>query len=194
LGSRYEVMLPSIKKYCVGLPIQLPLEELLLIMKEHQIRAHHVERVVARLDERGVHTVNNREMPDINLQYIFAVTLLDGDLSFEAAHSTERMRDPEVLALMARVSLVAEPDLGLAFPRRQAIVEVTTKDGYKIQKQVATFRGIAEDPLSTEEVEKKAVALMEPVLGIRRTQQFIEAIGRLETLAKVQDLCLLLQV
>ena len=99
LGSRYEVMLTNIKKYCVGFPIQSAIEGLLGLMAEHQLRADQVERITARLPESGARTVNDREMPDVNLQYAFAVTLLDGKLTFEAAHSFERMKDPRVLDL-----------------------------------------------------------------------------------------------
>lgn len=196
LGSRYEVMVTHIKKYCVGFPILFPLEGLLLLMKEHQIGAQDVKEVVARIDETGAHTVNDRVMPDINLQYLFAVTLLDGNLSFEAAHTTERMRDPQVLELKARISLVADPDLTRGvppLPRRQAVVEVTTTDGRKLRKRVTTLPGIAENPLSTEEMEKKAFDLMEPVLGAQRSYQLINTVGRLETLASVRELRPLLQ-
>ena len=92
LGSRYEVMLTNIKKYCVGFPIQSAIEGLLGVMAEHQLGADQVERITARLPESGARTVNDRGMPDLNLQYAFAVTLLDGKLTFEATHSFERIR------------------------------------------------------------------------------------------------------
>jgi 2-methylcitrate dehydratase PrpD len=196
LGSRYEVMLTNIKKYCVGFPIQLPLDGLMLIMKEHGIRAQDVAKVVARLEPAGAHTVNDREMPDISLQHLFAVTLIDGDLSFEAAHSFERMQDPQVLQLKARISLIADRELapGAAnTPQRQAIVEVTTTDGRRIEKRVTTFRGAAENPLTTDEVEKKALELVEPVLGAGKSRRLMEAITRLETLASIRELAPLLQ-
>lgn len=49
------------------------------------------------------------------------------------------MRDPQVLELKARISLVADADLTRGvppLPRRQAVVEVTATDGRKIQKRV----------------------------------------------------------
>ena len=192
LGSRYEVMGSSIKKYCVGFPIQLPLEGLMLIMREHHIRANDVEQVVARLEGAGAHTVNNREMPDINLQHIFAITLLDGDLSFEAAHSFERMQDPRVQEVKARIHLVPEPEVARVPPLRHSVVEVTTKDGRRLQKRVTTFRGHEDNPLSTEEVEKKAWDLLEPVLGTQRSRQLIDAVGRLESLPSIRELLPLL--
>ena len=124
LGSRYEVMLTNIKKYCVGFPIQSAIEGLLGLMAERQPRADQVERITARLPESGARTVNDREMPDVILQYAFAVTLLDGKLTFEAAHSFERMKDPRVLDLKKKVTLIGDPELSRARPEGQSIVQV----------------------------------------------------------------------
>src|SRR5215471_11826641 len=188
LGSRYEVMLTNIKKYCVGFPIQSAIEGLLGLMAEHQLRADQVERITARLPESGARTVNDREMPDVNLQYAFAVTLLDGKLTFEAAHSFERMKDPRVLDLKKRVTLIGDPELSRARPEGQSVVQVITRDGRRLEKRVTTFKGRSENPLTTYEVEEKALELLEPVLGQSRTRQLMDAVGKLETLASVRDL------
>ena len=188
LGSRYEVMLTNIKKYCVGFPIQSAIEGLLTLMAEHQLKADQVEKIAVRLPESGAHTVNDREMPDINLQYVFAVTLLDGRLTFEAAHSFERMKDAKVLELKKKMTLTGDPELTRARPEHQAIVQVTTRDGRQLDKRVTTFKGKSESPLTTPEVEEKADELLEPVLGKARTRQLIDAISKLETLASMRDL------
>jgi len=188
LGSRYEVMLTNVKKFCVGFPIQSALEGLIGLMAEHQLRADQIDRITARLPESGAHTVNDREMPDINLQYVFAVTLLDGRLTFEAAHSFERMNDPRVLELRKRVTVIGDPELTRARPEGQSIVQVTTRDGRRLEKRVTTFKGRSENPLTTGEVEEKARELLEPVLGQARTRQLMDAIEKLETVASVRDL------
>ena len=188
LGERYEVMLTNIKKYCVGFPIQSALEGLLLLMAEHQLAASNVQKVEARLPESGAHTVNDREMPDINLQYIFAVSLLDGGLSFEAAHSFQRMEAPDVVDLKAKIILVADPELTRAQPEGQTQVTVTTKDGTRLEKRVTTFKGKADNPLTSEEIAEKARELMIPVLGDQRTLELIGTINRLEEVSSVRDL------
>ena len=188
LGTRYEVMLTNIKKFCVGFPIQSPAEGLLLIINEHSIDASAVDKIVVRLPESGAHTVNDREMPDINLQYIFAIALLDGRVSFEAAHSFERMSDPKVMDLRSRVTLIGDPELSQAQTEYQAIVEVTTKDGRNLVERVTGFRGRAENPLTTEEVGEKALDLMEPILGQAQSKELIDAINNLETLPSVREL------
>jgi 2-methylcitrate dehydratase PrpD len=192
LGSRYEVMLTNIKKYCLGFPIQAALEALLLIMQEHLFKADDVQQIVARLPRAGAHTVNDREMPNINLQYSFAVALLDAGVSFLAAHDVARMNDPAVRDLRARVSLVGDEQLPNG--EHQAIVEVTLKSGERLTKRVDSFRGKAENPLSTEEVEAKAQDLVEPVLGARQARTLIETIRDLEQLPRARDLRLLLAV
>lgn len=188
LGVRYEVMLTNIKKYCVGFPIQSALEALTALMAEHGLGADEVERITARLPESGAHTVNDREMPDVNLQYIFAVTLLDGRCTFEAAHSFERMKDPAVVALKRRITLIGDPELTRARPEGQAIVEVETRDGRRLERRATTFKGRAENPLTTEEVQEKARELIEPVLGTARCRQLMEAVAGIERLSSVRAL------
>ena len=62
LGTRYEVMLTNIKKFCVGFPIQSPADGMMSIINEHKIGANDVDKIVVRIAESGAHTVNNREM------------------------------------------------------------------------------------------------------------------------------------
>ena len=193
LGSRYEVMLTNIKKYCVGFPIQSALEGLTDLMAAQRLRADEVERITARLPESGARTVNDRDMPDVNLQYVFAVTLLDGRPTFEAAHSFERMKDPRVLELKKKVTLIGDPELTRARPEGQSIIQVATRDGRRLEKRVTTFKGRSENPLTTGEVEEKARELLEPVLGQLRTQQLMGTIEKLETVASMRDLRQLLR-
>ena len=42
-------------------------------MREHQVRATDVEQMTVTLSESGARTVNDRHMPDINLQYMLAL-------------------------------------------------------------------------------------------------------------------------
>lgn len=59
------------------------------------------------------------------------------------------------------------PDASLSHAQipRQRIVEVTTQSGETFREHVESVRGTPENPMSTEEVEEKAMHLMAPVLG-----------------------------
>lgn len=193
LGSRYEMMLTNMKKYCVGFPIQSALEALLLTVEEHGYKADDVEAIEARILKSGAHTVNDREMPDINLQYCFAVALIDGAVSFAAAHDVDRLQsDPVVGALKKKVTLIGDDSFGEG--KYQSSVEVKLKDGRTVSKHAASFRGKSDNPMDTDEVEAKARDLIEPVLGSDRTEQLIETIRDLDKLEKIRDLRPLLAV
>ena len=66
-------------------------------IREHQIKADDVEKLVVRVSHQGANTVNNRHMPDICMQHMCAVMLIDGIVTFESSHDEKRMRDRKVL-------------------------------------------------------------------------------------------------
>ncbi len=191
LGDRYEIASTNIKKFSVGSPIQAPLEALLNLMARTRLKPADIEGMTVRLGE-GLRTVDNRKMPDINLQYILSVALIDGSLSFEAAHCADRMKDRFVLKLRERIRLIEDPELSASSNKRQGIVEVTTKDGTQLREHVVSVRGTSDNPMTTEEVEKKCSELLKPVLGKNRTQALIDKIWNLEHMRDVRNLRALL--
>ena len=127
-------------------------------------------------------------MPDVNLQYLIAVALVDGTVSFDASHSYERMKDPQVLAVKRRVELVADRALMDPAAPRSARVEVRLRDGRTVNRFTRHAPGTKENPLDTAGVNAKAKSLMEPVIGARRTAAVIERVNALESVADVRDL------
>src|SRR5438045_1188167 len=93
LGETFEVMNTNIKRWSVGSPIQAPLDALLLQLEEQRFKADEVERISVRVSHQGANTTNNRAMPDICMQHLCAVMVLDGTVTFKAAHDDKRMRD-----------------------------------------------------------------------------------------------------
>ena len=193
LGSRYEIMHASIKKWCVGSPIQAALDALTLLMAEHRLRADDVRRIVVDMPDDRLHIVDNRTIPDICLQHLLAVTLADGTLTFASAHDYARMQDPAVLALRRRIDVVPSAELTAAVPARQAIVAIETADGRSLRQRTYAVRGTPDNPMKRTEVETKARDLMVPVIGAERAEKLIGAVASLETLRAVTDLRPLLQ-
>jgi 2-methylcitrate dehydratase PrpD len=188
LGTRYEMTRGLIKKFPVGAPMQEAVEAMHRLIERHKIRAADVVKVLVRLPERAAQTVNNRHMPDVNVQYILATTVLDGRLSFAAAHDYERMQRPDVQALKARVHLEVDLEMDRVGPRYQALVEVSTTGGQQLREHIVDVRGRPENPMSPEEVEEKARALMAPVLGDDRADRLFDAIRNLEAVTDISGL------
>jgi len=129
LGKRFYVTETAIKTFSVGYPIQSALDALLTLRRQHGLTVANVDRIVVRLPEDGAGIVNDSAMPDVNLQYLAAVALIDGTVSFDASHSFERMRDPQVLAVKQRVQLVGDRALMDPAAPRSANVDVHLRDG-----------------------------------------------------------------
>ena len=188
LGESYEIMNTNIKRWSVGSPIQAPLDALDALMREYSIAAEQVERLVVRVAHQGANTTNNRAMPDICMQHLCAVMLLDGTVSFKAAHDERRMRDARVMKLRAKVELVGDDALTRAMPSRQGIVELELRDGRRLEHHAKAVRGTAENPMTRAEVEAKAYDLAAPVLGERRARRLCEAVLDAEAIGDVREL------
>src|SRR5437899_5151638 len=193
LGERYEVVRTNIKKWTVGSPIQAPLDALENIRKKRPFERDEVKQVTVHLATDEASVVNNRDIPDICLQYMLAVMLIDKTASFRAAHDRARMQDPAVLHERAKIQLVPDAELEKLLPKRVAIVEVTFTDGTHLSERVDAVRGTAENPMSREEVVAKARDLMASVLGAATSTNLIAEVLALETVKDIRELRPLLQ-
>jgi 2-methylcitrate dehydratase PrpD len=188
LGRRFTITSCLVKKYPVGSPMMETVDATLALLSKHAVQADDIETVIVRIPEGGARTVNNRHMPDVNVQYMVASILIDGKLTFESAHDYERFKNPRVLALKERVQLVGDAEMERLGPRFQGQVEVTFKNGSTLREHVANCRGRPENPMGPEEVEKKAAWLMEPVLGKANVDRIIESIRAIESVSSTRDL------
>jgi 2-methylcitrate dehydratase PrpD len=193
LGERYEITRTNIKKWTVGSPIQAPLDALELILKRHPFEPDQVQSVTVRVASSEASLVTNREMPDICMQHMIAVMLLDKTASFKAAHDKPRMQDAAVLKQRAKVQLIPDAELERQLPARVAMVEVTLTDGTRFTETVKAVRGTAQNPMPREEVIAKCRDLMNPILGTDRCSKLIETSLNLERLKSVRELRPLLE-
>jgi 2-methylcitrate dehydratase PrpD len=187
LGATYEIMNTNIKRWSVGSPIQAPLDSLKDLIREHQIKAEDVEKLVVRVAHQGANTVNNRDMPDICLQHMCAVMLIDGRVTFASSHDEKRMRDRKVLALRSRIELRGDDALSAALPSRQGIVEITLRDGRELRHHTKAVRGTAENPMTRAEVDEKSYDLMAPVIGKARARKLCDAVWKLEQIRDIRS-------
>jgi 2-methylcitrate dehydratase PrpD len=193
LGERFEVARTNIKKWTVGSPIQAPLDALQELMKTNHFTGDQVQKVIVRVATSEAKTVNNRDMPNISLQHMLAVMLVDSTVSFQAAHDKPRMKDPAVLREKEKIQLMPDEELEKLYPKRVTIVEVTLKDGKHLEKRVEAVKGTAENPMSREEVVGKAKDLITPFFGAAQTEKLIDTIINLEKVSDVRTMRPLLQ-
>jgi len=193
LGERYEITQTDIKKWTVGSPIQGPLDAIEAIRGKKPFDADQAKNVTVRLAPSVAGVVDNRDIPDICLQHMVAVMLIDKTVSFQAAHDKARMQDAAVLKQRAKVNLVRDEELAKLLPARETVVEIELNDGTKLSERISAVRGTPRNPMSLNEVIDKARDLISPVLGRVPSMRLIETVFDLENLTDIRGLRRLLQ-
>jgi len=193
LGEDYEILRTNIKRWSVGSPIQAPLDSLAQLINEAHLKADQVEKLVIRVAHQGANTTDDRNMPDICMQHMCAVMLLDGTVTFKSSHDEKRMRERQVLEIRKRIELSGDDALTRAMPSRQGIVEIRLRDGRSLRHHTTAVRGTADNPMSRAEVDAKSYDLIAPVIGKARARKLCDAVWNLEGLKDVRKLRALLQ-
>jgi 2-methylcitrate dehydratase PrpD len=193
LGTRYEIMNTSIKKWTVGSPLQSVLDAVAVLLEDPAVRAGKITRIVVDMPADRLHIVDNRTIPDICLQHLVAMMIVDGGATFDSIHDVARMSDPKVLAIRRLVEAVPNQELVTAVPARQAIVKIETIDGRTLSHRTYEVRGTPGNPMNADEVAAKALDLMAPVLGPARANELIAAVYELDNFGPVSGLRRLLQ-
>src|SRR5215472_12264568 len=193
LGERYEVTRTNIKKWPVGSPIQAALDAVVILRRQHPFDSADVRQVSVRLATDEAAIVNNREIPDICLQHMVAVALLEKAVTFASAHDQERLKDPAVLRERAKVQLTPDPELERLMPLRVALVDITLTDGSHLTERVDNVRGTPENPMTRDEVIAKATDLITPVFGATKCSDLIDRVFHLESVSVIRELRPLLQ-
>lgn len=188
LGERFEIVQTDIKKWTVGSPIQGPLDGVEAIRIKRPFEADQVRRVTVRVAPSVAAVVDNREMPDINLQHMVAVMLQDKTASFHAAHDKPRMQYPATLRERAKVQLVRDEELAKLLPVRITIVEIELTDGSILTERINAVRGTPRNPMTRVEVIDKARDLIAPVLGRDSAVRLIDTVYAIESVKDVRAL------
>jgi len=182
LGSRFEVTETNIKRYSVGSPAQAAVQAAEEVIARHRPDLAAVARIEISLPAELAGVVDGRPMPDVNVQYLVAGTLLDGACTFRMSHDTDRMSARDVQSLMRRTSLRADESRAST---RSAEVRLVNRDGSHHAASVQHVKGTIENPMTEREVHEKAVDVMSPIIGVDRSWAVVRAV---EGLAQSPDL------
>jgi 2-methylcitrate dehydratase PrpD len=193
LGERYEIAQTDIKKWTVGSPIRAPLDGIEAIRGRKPFEADQVKRVTVRLAPSVAKVVDNRDIPDICLQHMIAVMLLDKTVSFHGAHDKPRMQDAAAMRERGKVNLVYDEELARLLPVRVTIVEIELIDGSLLTERITAVRGTPRNPMTRAEVIDKARDLTAPVLGRDKSDQLIATAFAIESVPDIRSLRPLLQ-
>lgn len=189
LGIDFQLPLVAYKRYPVGGPVQPSIEGLMQLIK----KVDRKSMVKINIKMPGnVKAFSDAEMPALNLPYLAAVILEDGDLSFDMAQSEERMSSESIKEKMRSVTMTHDPSQEREPRVESALVEVILKSGEQEQIFIEHVLGFPERPMNRQDVEDKARSLAIPVLGPEKTDKLIATIWDLDNIGDIRTIIPLL--
>jgi 2-methylcitrate dehydratase PrpD len=188
LGKNYELERGAItKEYPSCSPSHRPIEALLKIVKEHQVRAEDVDRI-----ECDTHTFSLRrdEARDAHegqysLKYCLSVALLDGAMGLRQM-TYDRVNSQDVQHLMQKLRVVPPPG-GAVERRPKEKLTVFLRNGREYSAEVSHARRIS----SREELEAKFYTCVEGSLArdvATETHDMILSFDKVDDVSKLADL------
>ena len=202
LGESFEVMRVSLKPHACCRYKQGPIDGILKIMKENELRAPDVKQVKLGILKAGFPIIlepqelkyNPQTVVDAQFSMPFgaALALLYGKAGLDE-YTEANLRSPRLRELMSRVVCVADPELDKVYPKQwPASVEIITKDERKLSTKINYPKGDPENPLSWEELIQKFNHLSAPVFSEDRRAEIISRVRSLETEPSISSLSSLL--
>jgi 2-methylcitrate dehydratase PrpD len=185
LGIDYHITRVTFKNHgCCGHTFA-PIDGVLHLQKTHGFTFRDVKRVKIATYKAGTDITDNANpegeyQAKFSLQYVTAHALVHGSVRL-VAFAPERLLDPDVRAVLAKVEVAADPVLSKGYPgQRAAHVEVELNDGQVFKHFQPTRKGDPEMPLTDDEVNDKFLELAMPVIGDPASRELLAALWALE--------------
>lgn len=195
-GPRYAIERAVFKRYPIGslsqsaataaVELHPLIDDVEAIEAIKLLTNHEAVRVMAGDPEKWA--PKTRESADHSLPYVLAVTLVKGAPTVAVLGSRSH-ENPEVIALMQKVSVIEDPECQARYPEATvAKITAVLKDGRRIRKEVSYHQGHFKNPMSREVVEGKFRDLALPVLGEAQAAALLKQMWRLDEAADVNGL------
>ena len=185
LGVDYHITRVTFKNHgCCGHTFA-PIDGALHLQKSHGFTWRDIKRVKIATYKAGTDITDNPDpegeyQAKFSLQYVTAHALVHGSVRL-VAFAPERLLDPDVRAVLAKVEVTADPVLSKGYPgQRAAHVEIELNDGRVFKHFQPTRKGDPEMPLTDDEVNEKFLELAMPVIGDPASRELLAALWALD--------------
>jgi 2-methylcitrate dehydratase PrpD len=195
LGTEFRIARSGMKPYACCRGLHATLDALFEIMGETRANSSQIERMVVHGNEQNKvqfdrPAIGNLLDAQFSFQYALAVGAVSGRATLDQFQPF-RNGEPEVQRLMRSTAVVADREMKAGtYPP----LEIRFRDGRVVERHVAYAKGAPENPLSDEEVRRKAVSQIEPVLGKAHCDELLACVSSLEDVRDAGELTQLLSV
>jgi 2-methylcitrate dehydratase PrpD len=195
IGSGFEILRTSVKPHACCRYMQPPIDGVLKIVRENDLRPHQIEKVRLGILRAGApliaEPIENKYRPQsivdaqFSMPFGAAVAVLYRKAGL-GEFQLSKIRSEKVREMMRSVECIVDPDLDRTFPKQWcATAELFTKDGKRYFTKIEYPKGDPENPLSWEELIHKFNDLSGRFLTRERRLKIVDQVKRIE---KIRDL------
>ncbi len=195
LGERFEILNTAIKPYPACRYAHSPLDAIIDLVTEHDLRPDEIEWVTIGLCDAGIDLIGQpverkREPQNVvdgqfSMHFLAATSIIRRRMTWS---DYDLLRDPSVRDLMHRIKLVPDAEANRVFPQRWlASVQICAR-GRTFADRRWQARGEPESPLTWPEIVGKFESLASAALSSERCCQLADAIRRLEQASEVRTI------
>jgi 2-methylcitrate dehydratase len=201
LGESWRITQCGMKAFPTEALTHTPISAVLDLVKSNDLQPDDVEKIQIRslaraadiLSDPSKYDPRTRETADHSLPYVIAAALVDRQVT-PVQFTMEKIMDGKIREQLNKVEVVADPEIEKVFPALQrVIVQIQTRDGRSLQKQLDFPKGDPRNPLTDQEIEEKFAALAEGVLSVPAQKRLKDAVWGLERVGSVSDLMALME-
>jgi 2-methylcitrate dehydratase PrpD len=199
LGRSFEIVRTSVKPHACCRYMQGPIDAILALVWEHNIRPRQVHRIEVAVLEAGWPLIVEPRAQKYNPQSIVeaqfsmpfgaAVAIVDRAAGLDQ-FSEARLQSKEVRQFLGKVVMIKHFKIEKNFPAEwPAIVTIHLEDGRSLKKMIRHPRGDPQNPLTWTELIAKFRSLAGAVLPPDRCDKIVDHIVAADSPAALPALC-----
>jgi 2-methylcitrate dehydratase PrpD len=199
LGESFEILRTSVKPHACCRYMQGPIDAILALVHEHDIRPEQVSRIEVAVLEAGWPLVvepraqkyDPRSIVEaqFSMPYGAAVAVIDRAAGLDQFNQA-RLQCTDVRGFLDKVVMIKNSDIEKTFPAEwPAVVTIHLADGRRFEKMIRHPKGDPQNPLSWPELITKFRGLAGAVLPPDRCEKIVAEVSNGDRLAGLPALC-----
>jgi len=190
IGSGFQILQTSVKTHACCRYMHSPIDAVLKIVKENNLRPEQVKKIKVGVLRAGAHLIaepiESKYKPQsivdaqFSMPFGAAAALLYGRAGLKEFQPSTILSRP-VREMMRKVECIIDPELDRTFPKQwRATAEILTEDEKRYSTTVEYPKGDPENPLSWEEMIERFHELTGQIMKKDQRLKIVEALEKLD--------------
>ena len=197
IGSSFQILRTSVKTHACCRYMQPPIDAVLKIVKENNLRPEQVKKITVGVLRAGAPLIaepieskyNPQSIVDAQFSMPFgaAAALLYGRAGLKEFQPST-IRSKPVKEMMSKVECIVDPELDRTFPKQwRATAEILTEDEKRYSTTIEYPKGDPENPLSWKEMIDRFHELAGQIMKKDQRLKIVEAVERLDGIKDMRE-------